>query len=212
LADSLGIETLNLGRGGAGPTYPLSNPVVMEHISRARVVIVQFFSGRSQSNSLFRTVRDGMIGTNLANGQQMSADEFYTWLMGQDGDLARQIVAETRNNYVSDMIRLLAAIRRPKILLWFSVRSPDYAERWELPIWRVWGHFPQFVNRAMVDQIRGHADVYVECVSSRGSPHPIVDSNGNPALNRYYPAPEMHEDAARLLLPACRELLGGSGT
>ena len=68
------------------------------------------------------------------------------------------------------------------------------------------------VNRAMVEQIRGHADVYVQCVSSRGSPHPIVDSNGNPALNRYYPAPEMHEDAARLLLPACRELLGGHWT
>jgi hypothetical protein len=87
------------------------------------------------------------------------------------------------------------------------VRSPEYPERWELPIWRLWGQFPQFVNRAMVDQVRGHADAYVECISSRGSPLQIIDSNGNPVLNRYYPAPEMHEDAAGLLLPACRELL-----
>jgi hypothetical protein len=209
LAASLGIDTLNLGRGGAGPTFPLHDPGIMEYINRARVVIVQFFSGRSQSNSLFQTVNHGMYGINLANGTQVSADQFYTWLMSQDPDLARRIIAETRDNYVADMTRLLAAIEPPKILLWFSTRTPEYSETWELPIWRLWGRFPQFVNQAMAAQLRGHADVYLECTTSRGSPQPIVDSSGRPASNSYYPAPEMHEDAANVLLPACREILAG---
>jgi hypothetical protein len=80
-------------------------------------------------------------------------------------------------------------------------------EHWELPIWRLWGQFPQFVNRAMVDQLRGHADLYVECVSSRGSPQRIMDSTGNFYWDKYYPSAEMHEDAASLLLPAYRSLL-----
>jgi hypothetical protein len=27
--------------------------------------------------------------------------------------------------------------------------------------------------------------------------------------NRYYPSPEMHEDAAAMLIPVCREILEG---
>jgi hypothetical protein len=203
----LGIGTLNLGRGGSGPTFPLNSPGLLEHSNGARLVVVQFFSGRSQSNSLFRTVRDGMHGTNLATGAEMSADQFYTWLMTEDVELTRRIVAETRAAYVASMTRLLSAIAPPKILLWFSARTPEYPERWELPIWRLWGQFPQFVNRAMVEQLRNRVDLYIECVSSRGSPQPIVDGSGNPAFNRYYPSPEMHQDAADLLLPACRALL-----
>jgi hypothetical protein len=209
LAASLDLETLNLGRGGVGPTYPLNSPGVLDYINRARVAIVQVFSGRSQSNSLFRTWNDSMYGINCTTGSRMSADEFYTWLMGQELQLAQQIVAETCDNYVSDMVRLLAAIKVPKILFWFAARSPDYARHWKLPLQKLWGRFPQFVNRAMVDQLRSHADAYVECSSRRGFPQSVVDTDGNASLNHYYPSVEMHEDAARLLLPASRSLLDG---
>jgi len=121
------------------------------------------------------------------------------------------------------MAQLLEAISPPKILLWFSARSPEYEESWKLPTWRLWGEFPQFVNREMVDRLRSYSDRYVECVSRRGTPQPLFDLAGNrttfksfalPGVegvvkteNRYYPSPEMHEDAAELLIPACRELL-----
>jgi hypothetical protein len=83
--------------------------------------------------------------------------------------------------------------------------------------------YPQLVNDEMVDALKGDAERYVECVSKRGWPQKIVDKNGAPshffshmksptepvmiAENRYYPSPEMHEDAAALLAPICRELL-----
>jgi len=78
------------------------------------------------------------------------------------------------------------------------------------------------VNREIVDRLRRHADRYVECISRRGLPQPLFDRFGNPASfkltfpadeqlnrseNRYYPSPEMHEAAAALLAPVCRELL-----
>ncbi len=224
ISRALGIEVLNLARGGIGPTFYPSNPGLMEYINRASLVIVQVLSGRSQSNSLFRLVDHRERGINLVSGREESADEFYTWLMGQDVQLARKIVAETRENYVSEMMHLLSAIKPPKILLWFSVRSPDYQERWELPYGNLAGEFPQFVNREMLDQLRRRNDVhYVECISRRGLPQPLFDRSGNPTWfndsslpgsepvkkteNRYYPSPEMHEDAATLLIPVCHDAL-----
>jgi len=186
------------------------------------MVIVQVLSGRSQSNSLFRNIRHGMRGIHLVDGREVAADEFYSWLIGQDAQLARKVVAETRENYVLAMTQVLDAIKPPKILFWFSVRRPEYKEHLELPVRRLLGDFPQLVNQAMVEQLRSRADIYVECISSRGLPQPIFDRSGNPTSfggfsplpsqvimkteNRYYPSPEMHEDAAALLIPACREL------
>jgi Domain of unknown function (DUF6473) len=221
ISRALGIEALNLARGGAGPTFPLSNPKLLEYINRARMVIVQVLSGRSQSNSLFRTVCHGMLGINLVDGREVTANEFYTWLMGQDAQLAQKIVAETRENYVLAMTQLLDAIKPPKILLWFSVRSPEYPEHLALPIWRLWGEFPHLVNRAMLEPLRNRADIYVECISQRGLPQRLFDRSGKPTSfrpfypspgvvmkteNTYYPSPEMHEDATTLLIPACSKL------
>jgi hypothetical protein len=229
ISDALGIETLNLGRGGASPTFPLSNRALLGTINRARLVIVQVFSGRSQSNSLFQVVGHGMSGKNLANGADTSADQFYAWLLEQDKALARKIVDETRENYVQSMTQLLEAITKPKILLWFSVRQPDYQEELTMPLKRLWAEFPQLVNRSMMERLRSRCDLYLECVSRRGLPQPIpptpwvelrklgtssVSSSQQPIVvkteNRYYPSPEMHEDAAAMLVPACRELLAAT--
>jgi Domain of unknown function (DUF6473) len=222
ISHAIGIESLNLGRGGAGPSFYYSDSTLLGYINRARFVIVQVLSGRSQSNSLFCTTNHGMLGLNLAEGREVTANDFYTWLMNQDEQLVRKIVAETRDNYVLAMTQLLHAITPPKILLWLSVRSPEYPEHWGLPVWRLWGEFPQLVNREMIDRLQTHADIYVECISRRGLPQRLFDRSGNPTSfkpfhpfggttmkteNSYYPSPEMHEDAAALLIPACREIL-----
>src|SRR5258706_2110901 len=55
LSRRLGIQTLNLGYGGACPTYHTSNMPLMDYINRSCCVVVQIMSGRSQSNSKFRT-------------------------------------------------------------------------------------------------------------------------------------------------------------
>ena len=102
-------------------------------------------------------------------------------------------------------------------------REPDYAERYELPVERLFGAFPQLVNREMLDRIGLCADAVVRCVSSRGLPRRLFDKEGRPttivhdydlakgrvyeaAEDSYYPSPEMHEDGASLLLTAIDEL------
>jgi hypothetical protein len=224
LTERLGVETLNLGSGGASPTFHNSNSAVMRHINQASLVIVQVLSGRSQSNSMFRLTHHGMEGERVADGLRMTAEEFFEGLLKTAPESVPLIVRETRQNYVRDMLRLLQDICRPKILFWFSARTPEYAEEYPLPIWKLWGAFPQFVNREMINQIKRYADEYVECVSDRGLPQPLIGKDGKPAwvrhsyklvkekvtvesYNRYYPSPEMHEEAAILLEPVCRKLL-----
>jgi hypothetical protein len=135
---------------------------------------------------------------------------------------ARKIIEETRGNWVSDFRNLLQAIRIPKILFWFSERSPGYKERYFHP-YLVFGKFPQLVNQEMVDSIRAYCDDHVECISSNGKPHKLTNRFSgrkvviNPrrldptirkkpySYNREYPSPSMHLDAARLLKPVCEQ-------
>lgn len=223
LARKLGIETLNLGYGGAGPTFHNANSRLLRYINDARLVIVQVLSARSQSNSHFRTPGHARQGIRIADGRWMPAEKFYYELALNDPGKLPAIVDETRRNYVRDMRRLLHDIQPPKILFWFSRRYPDYQIQYQLPMWNIFRNFPQLVNRPMVDQIKPAADGYVECVTARGLPQPLYNRNGEPATvnfqdeagrdgivvthNNYYPSPEMHADAAGALVAPCRELL-----
>gem|GEM_PF-2160661 len=97
------------------------------------------------------------------------------------------------------------------------------------------GEFPQFVDRASVAAVAEVCDGYCECTSTRNSGHPLVsrftgqpvrvdhkalaggttrpedvrdkDYNGlSTATNDYYPSPEMHDDAAEILVETIRRL------
>ena len=224
LHHQLGLETLNLGYGGAGPTFHASNPRLLGYINNARLVILQVLSARSQSNSLFHTVDHSRKGTRLADGLRMTSEQFWQALMESEPGRVRDVVAETRANYIRDMTTLLQSITPPKILFWFSQRDPDYHETYGSSLWELFGRFPQLVTKSMVDAIKLHSDAYAECVSSRGMPQLLRDKAGNATTivvfneiqgrnvtlthNRYYPSPEMHVDAANDLVSLCRRFLG----
>jgi Domain of unknown function (DUF6473) len=230
LRRELGIETMNLGHPGAGPTFHNSNPRLLRHINDAEVVIVQVMSARSQSNSLFGTWSHSRDGIRQSDGVLMTAERFYYELVLQEPDRVAAIVEETREHYVQDMLRLLGDITPPTILFWFSVRRPDYTAAYQLPLDRLFGSFPHLVNRAMIARLRVAADRYVECVTARGLPQPLFDRQGRPTIvtqqddhgsledygsstvsydrNPYYPSPDMHADAAVALTEACRDLVG----
>lgn len=223
LRNMLGIETMNLGYGGAGPTFHNSNERLLGYINQAQLVVVQVMSARSQSNSMFRIRGHAREGIRIADGAHITAERFYRELAIRRPESLRAVVAETRANYVQDSLRLMQDIKPPKILLWFSARWPDYQESYELPIGRILGSFPQLVNRAMMDQLSAAADCYVECVTARGLPQPLFDRAGRRAQvtlqdefgaytitddhNRYYPSPEMHIDAANSLAETCQQIL-----
>lgn len=131
----------------------------------------------------------------------------------------RSLVAETRVAWVESYRVLLQELTCPTVLLWFSTRTPDYQED-PRTLRGLFGDFPQLVNRAMVDEVAGMCSGFVECTTARGNPQPLFSRfTGAPVTvdptadrrdlgvgppwshNRYYPSPEMHEDAADALLP-----------
>ena len=70
----------------------------------------------------------------------------------------------------------------------------------------------------MIDSVTAEADGYVECVTSASLPQDIegaddpgllrpADAPINP--DRDFPSPQMHEAAARVLLPEIQRLLKG---
>ena len=241
LAQRLGLESLNLGYGGAGPGFFLARPALLAHVNRARFAVVQVMSGRSVENSLFAT-QGHELATRRADGKRMGARQAWDELLRSAALLSIprpsrvalhifagsptgivQIVEETRRNWVRDTIRLLDRIAVPVVLLYISARAPGYTERlWSVD--RLFAAPPELVNTGMIEAVRVHAHAYVESISRRGLPQRLVDretgqatwidlSDDRPDLeglwthNRYYPSPEMHEDAAAALEPLCRSLL-----
>lgn len=208
------FQFLNLAVGGAGPRL-FDTPEYLNYLNKAEFVIVQIMAGRSEGNSLFDNSASGdLYGIRLKDKKRMRFEDFLSELRETSSlDLVTQIVRETQDNYVRSYIRLLNHINRPKLLLWLSNRSPDEPE--DLT-WETVGHYPQLVNRSMVERVRHYADGYVECVSTAGIPQQLwiadkpIDGarlENNRLMNYYYPSPIMHMLAAQALEPLCHRFL-----
>lgn len=244
LQQELNFPVLNLGYGGAGPYFFLKHRELLNYINQAKFVIVQVMSGRSESNSMFDSggleylIRrsDGKrLGADVAYKEVLEGSYFWNVLPIKQkyvrriakvfGSLkARLLVSETRRNWINNYRCLLNQIHSPKILLWFSQRTPNYREMYR-NLSSLFNKYPQLVNSKMVEGIVELSDEYVECVTKRGIPQPLLSRfTGEPAIldpsidrkdlggkvwthNSYYPSPEMHIDAAKLLLPFCRKYL-----
>lgn len=218
LQERLRLPALNLGRGGAGPSFFLkTTDALFDYINRSRFAIVQVMSGRSAGSSLFRS--DGLgFYHRITDGTPLSADDAFRALLDTgDRSLLQRVVQETRSNWIESYRELLARIAVPTILFWFSVRGPDYREGdGSLP--ELFGKFPQLVNRSMTAAVRKHSGGYVECISRRGMPQRLLSRfSGQPTTvsdpwggswseNTYYPTPEMHADAADALARPCQAL------
>jgi hypothetical protein len=221
LSQRLGLPCLNISHGGAGPMFfAQDDGALMGWLNNARFVVVQAMSGRSESNSLFESQGVGSY-VRRSDGVRIGCDAAFEALLRERPrrEVAR-IVAETRANWVASCRKLIGGIRTPKIFFWFSVRRPHYREGYG-SLGALFGAYPQLVNAPMAAAARAMADHGVECVSRRGSPHPLLDrTTGEPVTvvdpwtvnpwteNGYYPSPEMHDDAARALEPACRVFAG----
>ena len=138
--------------------------------------------------------------------------------------LAVSVVRETRANWVASYESLLDRLTVPVVLLWLSTRAPDYRESYR-SVNGLFGAFPQLVNAAMVDRLKTRVTAAVEVVSTSGLPQPLMSRvTGEPTTvdpaddrpdlggarwthNRYYPSPEMHDEAAEALSTVLRRIL-----
>ena len=225
LEEQFNIPALNLGFAGAGPYFFLKHDELLEYINKSKFAIIQVMSGRSESNSLFDSGGQEYL-TRISDGSKIGADRAYTELIQQNHrSFVKQIIAETRHNWVHNFKELLTRIVVPKILLWFSTRRPFYITHYT-SLSSLFAGFPHLVNSSMVAQIRKNSDEYVECISRRGMPQLLISRfTGRPTtidpadarkdlgtgrrqmFNGYYFSPEMQIDSAHSLRLVCKKYL-----
>ena len=218
LGARLGVGALNLGVGGAGPRH-FDRPAYLKLANGAEAVVLQALSGRSASSSLFdNSAAGGLIGATSLSEKPLRAEDFLERAAKTltAREFAR-VIEEMRADYVATFLALIGKISAPRILLWLSTRTPDYAEDYTNAPDGVLGAFPQLVNARMVAEIAARCDAYVECVSTEGLPQPLWRSDHDAPgarsrrgllFNHYYPSPQMHARAADLLEAPCRAFAG----
>lgn len=221
LSEKLSFDVLNIGHAGAGPMFYLQSEKHIQLANNAKFVILQVMSGRSESNSIFESKQGRGLLERRSDKKMLPAEKAYNEFLQTAGrKMITDTLIETRENYVKHMMELLSLIKVPKVLLWFSERIPEYEESYESAR-GLFGKYPQFVNRGMIDQFIHLADYYVECISSEGLPQPLfsrftgkkvgflgtANADGKPRMfNTYYPSPEMHERAFHALADICIKL------
>lgn len=220
VAERIGMPVLNISSGGLGPDS-FGNRQLMNVLNGARFCIVQAMSGRSGANDFF----DGRTGANafgLVKGSAGPAAFAETVLRHVHGTgdtaLMGRVMHAQRRAWSAGYYWLARGIKVPKVLLWFAERDMDYHEN--PATFEGWiGSFPHAVDRATWLSVLPYYEHHVEVISRRGRPHrimrdgapvPLDMGNGTKSLvNRYYPSPAMHEDAALALTEICEKLAAG---
>jgi hypothetical protein len=225
--EALSIQVINYGVGGAGPSFFLQQEKILRSLNKAACTILQVMSGRSESNSVFDTGGLSYI-TRRSDGRRLGARAAYQNLLWRKMIFGRKdlkrIIAETRENWIMNYKSLIEKIKSPVVLFWFSIREPDYKERY-LHVSTLLGRFPHLVNRTMLEAIKNEAEDYVHCVTDHGIPQLLISRfTGKPVKvdpgrsrkdlkgplwtrNFYYPSSEMHREAAELLAPICNKYI-----
>lgn len=180
-------------------------------------------SGRSVPNSLLTPDNHGagLVRNDIPGDSAQSYLFQYTRLQNElSATDFRDLITETRDNWVELYRQLLMAIKIPTVLLWFSKRSPDVNDDFS-HLRTIFHLFPQLVNRNMMNQVVPFSDHFLEVTSVRGSPQRLMNRfTGSPAsfqpfwggaknkmVNDYYPTPHMHVDAADILEPLVLNIL-----
>lgn len=221
LSSMLGVESLNLGLGGAGPRKFLQSAALVKYVNRARCCVIQVMSGRSAANSLMTNPRGGSMLRWRADSEDTAlrhSELLYQELIDRKSDVdLLKIVRETRDSWSEEFIELAKSINVPKILLWISAREPDYQISYST-VEGLFGAFPQLVDGPALSRVAGHFDRLVMSVSNAGLPAPLLNRfTGMPGQvqrdrnlmtrNGYYPSQEMHMRAALALHPVISEYL-----
>lgn len=132
IAQEIGLPCLNLGYSGAGPTFFTDRPPLIDLINQSRFAIVQVMSGRSVSNSCFTVQANQGLSAPIWKGAHEPAafaeQAYEEYLTHHSVEEVMRLRAEIRVNYIEKMQQLMAAIRVPKVLLYWSTRKPNYGD------------------------------------------------------------------------------------
>jgi Domain of unknown function (DUF6473)/Sulfotransferase family len=223
LQRQLGIPILNLGHGGGKPEFYLQSKGFIDVINKAQCAVIQVMSARGSPNRFLKPRSYAHNMMTVAEGISIDknpvfVDGAYRALLKQlEPEKMREAINETRAHWLAEMGNLLDRIVVPKLLFWFSVRTPAYVEGFN-DVDALLGDYPQFVTDEMIEKLKPKVQAYIECVGKQGLPNALRDAKSGepvavfpwqpkPSFNYYYPSAEMHVAAAEVLAPALRGLV-----
>ena len=191
IEEQLGLKALNLGYSGAGPSFFLQHPKLIDYVNRSAFCIIQVMSGRSVSNSFLENPEGLAYGRKTSDGKIASAETVFKDLLKSEKNRIRkwvpirrleqlvirffppsslqQFVKESREHWLESYHELMSAIRVPIVLFWFSERTPSYKLKYDYHH-GVFNDFPHLVNAPMMSRVKRDAGYFVSSVSSRGLP------------------------------------------
>ncbi len=221
LAHRLGVQSANWGTPGAGPTFFLKDPVVLEACSQSRVCVISAMGAVPMSNrlySVFKRRNCRLLDTSetlRALYPELDLSEFrfvhnmLRRMYRVSSERFRMIEIELRQAWVARMRDLMDDIETIRVLLWMSSRQPE-----DVPATLPKDFFttsPAFVTRDMFEQIVPHADLVVEYVPDAAV---AADREDGRVYDRkadqsaiLWPGPTMHMQTAELLEEPLREII-----
>lgn len=210
------LKVANLGYGGARPEVYLSDPVLMDLIERAKLVVVELMSGRGYENDMLVQVNPVHNAVTIKAEYQdvlklaernkhlfvdRPWDRAFVDLLPED---VAHLVAQSAGQLEKDLAELLARSRKAIV---FHFAQEPLPERIDAKTYR----FPHLVTRDLAERV-AQGRPFVSVVSktgvpskitnrSTGAPEPLMGGWPDPTVNAYYPSPEMHREAADALKP-----------
>ena len=185
--------------------------------------MLQVLSARSASNSIVHNVSPTLaVNGRMETRRCTDGSHYRIWnlvcdqLASRNIDVVRQIVAESRDDYMQEMLGLIAdvtALGKPIVLLWLSFRDPEYTIGFDKPE-QVMGGYPQFVDAPMFEALERACTLSVRVRGDREqqplwrSEVPVDGTVLREGMlyNAYYPTPKMHRQAADALVPALKKV------
>jgi hypothetical protein len=213
VAAKLGVQAVNLGYGGVRAPFYYTDHRLLTLINRCDCAVIEVSSVRGTATPVIepRDHQSAFIRLRGAKSDFEFADHLFaelrdTWTQ----DDLDHLVDEIRQSYLDEIAELLARIKIPKVLMWFSQRPPATQIGFE-NVDEFIGGFPHFVTATMVEALREKADGLVEVVSRArfpnrltdprdGRPVPVFRRESKPDMSFSYPSPLMHQVAADALM------------
>ena len=211
-----GLRMVNLGCMHAGATAFADDPSLISICSKARATVLHITGAHCLDNSFYSlhprrndrfidaTPKLRLLYPEIDFTEFHFVRHMLSALNAAGYDRFEHVVQALRREWVERMRDLLRAIESPVILFWMADRGPDTPNAPMAELLR--GDDPLFVDREMIEAVRGEASDFVLAVAtddarSEGLTGKVFGEFERPAAIRM-PGPLWHAEAATALYDA----------
>jgi hypothetical protein len=213
------VSVVNLGIMNAGVDVYLNDPDIIDIASDASLCIVQIVGAQNLTNSFYAVHprrNDRFLRANprlQAMYREVDFTEFHftrhmlQTLYQVSPHRFVEVAAELQSIWITRMRHLLQSIKAPTLVLWMADKQPQKAKPSQSPY-----DDPVLINAAMIEQVRGYANGYLEVVTSPTAKGEGIEDMAFSSLERPaaegVPGPLAHREVAEAISDAMGRILG----